>query len=226
MNALKIATVGAVLLALGDTSSAARNFSQKHHLAVAVDFVRCELVKNVLVRGCGSLFAFIDHRTSRYRSVASMNERPTNQDQSNKRENHRSTRGEEHPLGPSGHILLGAKVAGLTILFFLGLGIIFLSFNRAGDAFDLAADGFKYGWCIFGGWIVLGLVGAGLSSGVVTYALDQHGKTERRTKDRDQASSSRNVVQPIAERHWTKNAAVNPPRLILLARLRSVSGVP
>ena len=34
------------------------------------------------------------------------------------------------------------------------------------------------------------------------------------------------VFAPTALRHCTKNAAVNPPRLILLAMLRSVSGNP
>ncbi len=35
---------------------------------------------------------------------------------------------------------------------------------------------------------------------------------------RYQASSNRRVVQPVADRHWVKKAAVNPARLILLQR--------
>ena len=50
-------------------------------------------------------------------------------------------------------------------------------------------------------------------------------RQERDKRDQD-SSCSRTVCAPIASRHWIRNAAVNPPRLILLAILRSVSCTP
>lgn len=54
-------------------------------------------------------------------------------------------------------------------------------------------------------------------------ALTRPHSSGQQNNARNQASSNRKTVQPITNRHWTKNAAENPPRLILFAGLRSVS---
>ena len=46
------------------------------------------------------------------------------------------------------------------------------------------------------------------------------------TGAKDQSSEIRNVWHPAAARHWIRNTALNPPRLILLFRFRSLSWIP
>jgi hypothetical protein len=97
---------------------------------------------------------------------------------------------------------LGFEVAGLVFLFALGGGLVVLGYYRAGSALDLFLNGIKYQGGVVCLWLILSFIGAGLASGVVTYALGEYGMDDRRAKKNyAYESSNRNVVQPTATRH-------------------------
>ena len=103
-------------------------------------------------------------------SPASLQSSP-NENHSGRSDEHFRQSDPEHSLGPSRHILLGLQVI-LGLLFFCGGWLLIVrGFERAGDALDVVLDGNRKAWLRVGFWFGMSLIGAGLSAGVVTYAL-------------------------------------------------------
>jgi hypothetical protein len=125
--------------------------------------------------GGGRLLSFSDHIAGGLSGAARMNERAPNQEHADHSQENGSERRPEHLSGPIGHALLGGQIAFSAILFFGGLWLIYVGFNRAGDALDRVLDGFKNQWGIVGLWLCLCLCGAGAASGIVTYWLSVYG---------------------------------------------------
>jgi hypothetical protein len=77
----------------------------------------------------------------------------------------------EHALGPFRHIQLGLIIASEILLFFLGGLFLVCGVQRASDALYVVLDGNRNDWWRFGFWFGVAMSGAGVSSGIVTYAL-------------------------------------------------------
>ena len=77
----------------------------------------------------------------------------------------------EHVSGPVRGILLGLQVVAGALIFIGGWLFLIRGFERAGNAMDVVLDGNRNGWWAVCFWFGLALSGAGLASGVVTYAL-------------------------------------------------------
>lgn len=100
-----------------------------------------------------------------------INKGAPNQDDANKSQEGLGAGRPGHPLSPFGHALLGGKIAAGLLPFFGGLWFVYRSYERAGEALQLALDGFKRQLIVAGLWLVLGFSSAGLTSGVTTYWL-------------------------------------------------------
>ena len=79
--------------------------------------------------------------------------------------------GDEHPLSPKSHILLGVQIA-LGMLLILGFGACLLGFQRGGDAVYRVLHGDKVDWWCAGGWCFDCLSGAVVCALVITYWIE------------------------------------------------------
>lgn len=122
-----------------------------------------------------SPLSFLDHIPCGFSGGASVEQSSPNQKDTHTRKADTREGRPKHELGPFSHALLSVKIAASALLFCGGLLLIYLGFQRAGNASELVLDGLKSGWIGVGFWLSLSLGGAFLSSGVAVYWLSACG---------------------------------------------------
>jgi hypothetical protein len=106
---------------------------------------------------------------SRLSSGPGVEQRPPNQEDADAANHRRERSGEEHPLRPQRHALLGVQIAGSALLALCGFGACLRGFQIAGDALETVLDRGRGGAVRLSLGAILAFGGAALPAALLTY---------------------------------------------------------